>query len=228
MNIKEILFGKTAGVREKKKAPDSTEGLLPISDIRYGMVITDDGRFVKILEVLPVNFYLKSRQEQQNIIYSFASWLKIAPAGVQITVITQKVDIAGYVGRMRELYEHEQNARCRALIEDNIAEVEYLAASETVTRRFFLSFQCEPGMKVRGSTAQAIADRLNEEADTARRFLDLCGLEIIEPDYLDNALCRLLYELINKKTSRIHKLPDTIFTMTGQIHGVPDDSDEKA
>lgn len=53
-----------------------------------------DGRYVKVIEVLPVNFYLKSETEQQNIIYYYASYLKIAPDNMQIRVLTQKADIS--------------------------------------------------------------------------------------------------------------------------------------
>ena len=34
-----------------------------------GVVVTKDGRFVKILEVLPVNIYLKSPNDRENIIF---------------------------------------------------------------------------------------------------------------------------------------------------------------
>ncbi|MDL2288463.1 hypothetical protein LJC32_03670 [Oscillospiraceae bacterium OttesenSCG-928-F05] len=220
MKLKELIFGGTTGTEKKNKTPDSTEALLPFSDIRHGMVITADGRFVKILEVLPINFYLKTRAEQSSIIYYFASWLKVAPASLQITTVTQKSDIGAYVRHMRDLLQNEQNERCRAMIEDNIAEIEYLADREAVTRRFFISFQHEPGMKTRDGSVEAVAEQLSEEADTARRFLDMCGLEVVEPRYQDNALAELLYELTNKKTSREQKLPETVFTMTGLVHGV--------
>ena len=39
--------------------------------------MTTDGRFLKILEIEPINFMLRSDEEQFNIISTFASWLKI-------------------------------------------------------------------------------------------------------------------------------------------------------
>jgi len=51
----------------------------------------------------------------------------------------------------------------------NIAEVGWLGSSSAITRRFFLAFQYEPQMKAKRNTVRAIAERLNEEADTARR-----------------------------------------------------------
>lgn len=125
-----------------------------------------------------------------------------------------------YVARMRAYAEAEENEKCREMIEDNIAEVDWLGASSAITRRFFLVFQYEPQMKAKRNTVRAIAQRLSEEADTARRYLDVCGLEVLEPRYADNTVLELLYELINKKTSRRVKLPEGVFDMTTAVHGL--------
>lgn len=34
---------------------------------------------MKVIEIEPINFLLRSAREQRNIIYSFVSYLKIAP-----------------------------------------------------------------------------------------------------------------------------------------------------
>ena len=52
---------------------------LPIEKIANGIIYTKDHRFVKVVEVVPINFMLRSAREQRNIIYSFVSYLKISP-----------------------------------------------------------------------------------------------------------------------------------------------------
>ena len=61
---------------------------LPISKIENGIIYTKDHRYVKVVEVVPINFMLRSAQEQRNIIYSFVSYLKISPIKLQIKVLT--------------------------------------------------------------------------------------------------------------------------------------------
>lgn len=222
MKLKEIIFGsQVKGVSDAGGAyRDSIQAWLPIKSIISGVIVTKDNRFVKVCEVLPVNFYLKSPADQENIIIAFASYLKIAPNNLQIMVRTQKADMADYVARMKACAEVEENEKCREMIEDNIAEVDWLGASSAITRRFFLIFQYEPQMKAKRNTARAIAERLNEEADTARRYLDVCGLEVLEPRYADNSVLDLLYEIINKNTARRVKLPSGVFDMTTAVHGI--------
>jgi len=184
------------------------------------VVVTRDNRFVKILEVLPVNIYLKSPNDRQNIITSYASWLKIAPDNVQLEARTLPADTAEYVERMRKYAEQEDDPSCREMIEDNIAEIGEGVASDAIRHRFFLIFQYEAGMKAKRNTTAGIIQRLNEEADTARRYLDLCELEVLEPRFSDDFVLKLLYEIINKRTSRRVKLPEGVFDMTTAVHGI--------
>ena len=48
---------------------NSTQQWLPIKHIQNGIVLLKDGRYIKVIEVLPVNFYLKSEVEQENIMH---------------------------------------------------------------------------------------------------------------------------------------------------------------
>lgn len=223
MNLKQLLFGTQAPHTKTAQYPHSTQKWVPVQDIRDGIVVTKDSRYVKILEVMPVNFHLKSLIEQQNIIYYFSGYLKVAPDNLQIKIITQKADIAGYEARMWRFYENEPVASCRAMIEDNIKEVRYLAANEAVTRRFFIVFQHEARMKARAATVEAIAERLRDEEQTTRRYLDMCGLQVRDVPYADNFQLELLYSLLNRRTSQNIRLPLNVFDMVSTVAGAGDD-----
>ena len=221
MNVKELIFG--GGLKTTMGGGayrDSIQEWLPIKNIRGGVVVTRDNRFIKILEVLPVNIYLKSANDRQNIIASYAAWLKIAPDNLQLEARTLPADTADYVERMKGFSEQEENESCREMIEDNIAEIGQGVASDAIRHRFFLIFQYEAHMRSKGRSVAAIIQRLNEEADTARRYLDVCELEVLEPRYTDDFILKLLYEIINKRTSRRVKLPEGVFDMTTAVHGI--------
>ena len=125
MNLKEAIFG--GGVQSigggNNAYRDSIQEWLPVKNIIGGVVITKDARFIKLLEVLPVNIYLKSPSDRQNIISAFAAWLKIAPNSLQIEARTLPADTADYVRQMREYAKAEDNDFCREMIEDNIREI---------------------------------------------------------------------------------------------------------
>ena len=221
MNVKELLFGGIADAGGNDGLyRDSIQSWLPIKNIIEGVVITRDNRFVKILEVLPVNIYLKSPADRQNIIASFASYLKIAPDSMQFEARTLPADTEEYVRQMEEYAANEENDYCREMIEDNIREIGRGIASEALRHRFFLIFQYEARMRAKRNTVQHLIERLNEEADTARRYLDICELEVLEPRFSDDFVLKLLYEILNKRTSRRVPLPEGVFDMTTAIHGI--------
>ena len=221
MNLKELILGGGIQSREAGGAyRDSIQAWLPIKNIIGGVVITKDNRFVKILEVLPVNIYLKSANDRQNIVSSFAAYLKIAPDDLQMVARTLPADTQAYVEKMQRYAEHEDNEACREMIEDNIREIGLGVARNAMRHRFFLVFQYEANMRAKRNTVEAIVQRLNEEADTARRYLDICELEVLEPRYWDNFILKLLYEILSKKTSQRVRLPDGVFDMTTAVHGI--------
>jgi conjugal transfer ATP-binding protein TraC len=90
------------------------------------------------------------------------------------------------------------------------------------------SFSYDPSMKAPDHTPEAIAAVLNEKAEVARRYLDRCGVAVLEPEYADNFILELFYKLINKHTSQHLRLPDGVFDMLGMVHGVYDEEALKA
>ena len=136
MSMKDAIFG-TAAPSSHGGATyrDSIQAWLPVKNIIGGVVITKDNRFIKILEVLPVNFYLKSPADQQNIITSYAAYLKIAPDSRSCEVRTLPPDTSEYVEKMRQFQKTEESENCRAEIEDNIEKIGLGIASESIRQQ---------------------------------------------------------------------------------------------
>ena len=223
MDIKRKLLGGSPSVRQIVQNKKSTEKWLPVQDIRNGIILTKDGRYLRIMELLPVNFLLKSEMEQDNLIYYFASYLKVAPDHLQFLVVNQKAEVAGYVSEMNRYWEQESEPKCRDLIMDNIEQVEYLAANRALTKRFFLVIQYEPSMQARADTIEAISECLKEEEQKACRYLEMCGVEVVQQPFADNFHLELLYELLRPESELEQKLPLHAFDSVSCISGIDDE-----
>ena len=71
---REVSQHKTFLEREEKVKPlNPLADYVPIEKITHGVIKTRDHRYIKVVEVVPVNFLLRSAQEQRSIIYSFIS-----------------------------------------------------------------------------------------------------------------------------------------------------------
>lgn len=118
-----------------------TASYIPLKQVKNGIIQTSDNRFVKIVEVLPINFLLRSSSEQRSIILSFMSYLKIAPPNIQLKVLSRKADIQEYIDKIDEEAEKETDERCKILQEDYAELIKSLGMKEAITRRFFLIFE---------------------------------------------------------------------------------------
>ncbi len=96
------------------------QDFLPIRSLRYGIIETTDGRYLKLLEIEPINFLLRSEEEQAGILASFAAWLKISPMRLQFKSITRKADSGRHVALLREELAAEESESCRRLGEGYI------------------------------------------------------------------------------------------------------------
>lgn len=201
---------KGLGLKNKKDTgghyyENSTQKWLPVENIKNGIIILKDGRYIKVVEVLPVNFYLKSEVEQENIIYYFASYLKIAPDNLQIRVLTQRADIEDYIEKLQALSENERTEACKNMIIDEMEFVKGLSDNIAIKKRFFIVFEYSgKGFGVRDKSFADVCRSLGDEAYKAQRYLSQCGLEVLNITD-DGFLIDLFYGIINKHTAKYVK-----------------------
>ena len=196
---------------KKKKRKDMTlEDYLPIDKIANGIIYTTDHRYVKILEIEPINFLLRSAREQQGIIYSFISYLKISPVKLQIKMISKKADINKHLEQAALELSLETNPHCRELQKDYIQFVKKLSSREAVSRRFFLIFEYEPFNVNRKVEEKEILAALETASQTAKTFLYQCGNQVVTHDNEDEFTTDVLYKLFNRTLCTEKPLQDRI------------------
>lgn len=201
----------TATSSKKKKRKNQTlEDYLPIEKIANGVIYTTDHRYVKILEVQPINFLLRSTREQMSIIYSFISYLKISPVKLHIKMISKRADINRHLAQSMKEMEQETDPRCKALQQDYIEFVKKLSSREAVSRRFFLIFEYEPFNANRKVEEKEIIAELETAAQTAKTFLYQCGNEIDVHENEDEFTTDVLYTLLNRTLCTDKPLPERI------------------
>lgn len=161
---------------------------------------TTDGRYVKILEIEPINFMLRSSEEQYNILSSFASWLKISPMKLQFKSITRKADSDKHIAMIRKELSMEDNAQCRAMGEDYIRLIKDVGSREALTRRFFLIYQYEAIGRSESDDYSKIYSMLVSAEQNARAYFMQCGNNIIQPKNPDQAVAEILYMFFNRRS----------------------------
>ena len=205
------------------------EEYLPIQKIEKNMVTTKDGRYLRILEVEPINFLLRSAREQKSIIYSFVSYLKISPVKIQIKVLTKKADINKHLDLVRQQMRNEKDEKCRMLQEDYLKLVRSIGMKEAVTRRFFIVFEYEPFAGSRRTEEKDALQALDTVTQTAKNFFRQCGNSIVEHEGgEDHFMTEVFYGILNRRTSLDKPLAERINEVIGKymVNGGRDKIDD--
>ena len=168
--------------QEKEPEPDLlpvtwAAPYLPIRQIKNGIILTADHRYVKLVEILPINFLLRSSAEQRNIMMSFMAYLKIAPVKMQFKVISKKADITEYIEKIRDEAAREHDERVRLLQEDYAGLIETLGRKEAVTRRFFMVFEYQSYNNNKNPAERDVILYMRSVTQTAKKYLLQYGEE---------------------------------------------------
>ena len=194
-------MAKAKGKRNHRKEKlEFVQDYLPIRDLKNGIIETTDNRYIKILEIEPINFTLRSDEEQFNIISSFASWLKISPMRLQFKSITRRADSDKHISMICEELEHEENPQCKELGEDYIGLIKDVGNREALTRRFFLIFQYEAVGRNESDDYAKIYGMLQTAEQTARAYFMQCGNSIVQSKDPDEATAEILYMFYNRRS----------------------------
>lgn len=130
---------------KKEKKPrrviiESTQQNIPITAFTDGIIVTSDGRYVKILEVLPRPFLLKNVEAQNKIYGDFMSMLKSGPVSMQFKMISAPTDLSQQISKLLKNEAEEPSPMVRDFYKDYLAKLKD-AQGNSITRRYFIIFE---------------------------------------------------------------------------------------
>ena len=104
-----------------------------------------DKRYLKILEVIPTNFFNKTAVQQNNIVYYFAQYLRTSPVKMQIKIMSVPTDMSGYVKRLRSFKTlRNSNASTNRTIDELSEMITSTTHNMRLTNsKFFLIYEYE-------------------------------------------------------------------------------------
>ncbi|MCL5733689.1 MAG: hypothetical protein M1334_03460 [Patescibacteria group bacterium] len=123
----------------------STQNLIDIQDIREGTIILKNGSLRQILMVSGINFALKSEQEQNLVLGTYANFLNSIDFPVQIIIHSRKVNIDKYLEMIEKRKEEEANPLLQNQIEEYQTFVsEFVRMNAIMIKNFFVVVSYSP------------------------------------------------------------------------------------
>lgn len=172
---------------------------LPIKDIVDGVVVTTDNRFLKTLEILPVNFDLQNNHEKLRIIDSFESYLRVAPRKMQIKCVSKRASASDMVKELKRARSKETNSNAIKVNEDYTRFVEKLAQAEGVQHKFYITYEYDAEGRVGVNNLLNAKQQLEDVAETAKNYLSNCGCRVQKSkESKTHQQAEILYDILNR------------------------------
>lgn len=117
--------------------PKTTQEFLQIDKIREGTIVLKNKALRGILIISSLNFALKSEEEQKAIIYQFQTFLNSLDFSLQILVQSRKLNITGYIDKLKDLEESQENELLKVQTAEYRKFIEGLIKGGTIMNKTF-------------------------------------------------------------------------------------------
>lgn len=124
---------------QAKQTIHPSQDLVPIEEIRDGVVVLSDGSLRAVLMASSVNFALKSPDEQDAIILQYQNFLNSLDFPIQFFIQSRKLNIEPYLNSLRERRKVETNELLRIQIAEYMTFVkEFVENGNIVSKTFYI------------------------------------------------------------------------------------------
>ena len=175
---------------------------IPLLDIEKGIIKTTNGRFLKILQINPVNYSLKPQAEKLKIISEYQQYLRVAPPKFQIKCISKQSSVRKMLNRIDIDKAMETKSSALDFYDDQKTFISETARGEAISRTFYMIIEYVPESRLSANDFNAAKRQLDDAEATAKKYLLRCGNKIY--DYSESpsqAQIEILYTILNRNLS---------------------------
>lgn len=124
-------------ILQKSNKKASARQQINIKGVSGNMLLLPHDQYRVVIEVSPVNFELKSEEEQDMLIDTYESFLNSLPCPLEIVVRIRELDMDKYLADIKSLQEGEQEEIYRNQIQNYTEFVQSLVADNKILSRHF-------------------------------------------------------------------------------------------
>lgn len=176
----------------------------PIKRVSNGLIELKNGDFCKVLEVIPINFSLKSEREQEQILYQYKTFLKTCDFSMQILVLSKRYDIERYISNLEKKESDESSKKVRDMLQSYLGELRQITLNkDIISRKFYLVIR-ESG-KREGKYKRSLEElerAFEEKVLKVKNSLKKTGNEINDFEKDDEEIIRVLFDIFHRKSSK--------------------------
>ena len=121
----------------KQKESFSSQTLIPIHQIRKGVLVLKNGALRSLLNVSGINLDLKSEHEQLSILTNWRNLLNNLDFTLEIVTLSRRVNIQSYLNFIQEKIDQEQNDLLKLQGEDYHSFIRGIVNENNIMKKRF-------------------------------------------------------------------------------------------
>jgi len=190
-----------------------SQDLVPIKEVRDGVVIMKDGSLRTVIMASSVNFALKSSDEQQSIIIQFQNFLNSLNFDVEIVIQSRKFDISPYINLLENKQKEQTNDLLKIQTKEYIQFIRtFTEQYDVMTKNFFVVIPYSPlkinagrGMFKKKVNEDSVSNfetsrsQLEQRVSVVQQGLVRSGVRVMQLG--TEELIEVYYQLFNPGTS---------------------------
>lgn len=200
--------------KHTKYKQDFTQTMVPIKEIKYGIIMTTTGQYVKILEILPIDYFSFTPTIKNRIIETYKQIFQNTTKEIHLKVINDTNNpkrLTDYIKQRceEEKYQRGLSQKVIDCAQDKINHINELSDNVSITSRFFLIYKYE-------GNSDDINEIYAELEGNKQHFMNVfrqIGNPVIDYDSLSEETFQtadILYYFFNRTTSRSESLQERI------------------
>lgn len=186
----------------------SSQDFIPLKDIRNGMIITKDGRYLSVIEILPINFFQKSEERKVSISHSFAEIFQNKYVRWQLKILRDSGDSFETINNVKKNCPKQNNRAIQESLNNYCMYLNQLAAKGSVVERFFFIWEYSGLDGIKSRDEDEIAQAMIIEKNSIIKSLQDCGNICLIHDDEDMFISEFLYMYFNRNTRKKESIYD--------------------
>jgi hypothetical protein len=126
-------------------APKTTQGFVPIQEIRDGIIVLKNGGMRAVVLASSLNFALKSADEQNSILMQFQNFVNSLDFTIQIFIQSKKLDIRPYIALLEGRYKEQGTELMKIQVREYIEFIRtFVEGTNIMSKSFFVVIPYDP------------------------------------------------------------------------------------
>ncbi len=158
------------------KKESTTQSWLPFDNILENGIIISKNSYIKIIRIIPINYYLKSNLEKEAILNSYKLFLKTCDFNIQIVIQSKKENLSKHFLNLKEISQKEENKKLKEITEKYIGFIKNKNdENKSSSKNFYIVVKYNIDSSENHANENIAVNFLNESFFKIKESLSRCG-----------------------------------------------------